>query len=1064
LAVVLSVLCLLSTISAQTRDYATQARQILSAAGVKGGLIVHIGCRDGKLTAAMHAGESHLVQGLDRDQTNVEKARQYISSISLYGKVTADRMKDNRLPYTDNLVNLVVSEDLDDVPLDEVMRVLSPHGVAYIRQNGKWKRTVKSRPEEIDEWTHYLHGPDNNAVAKDSTVASPFHAQWIGDPKWARHHNHLASTSAMVSSGGRMFAIVDEGPTPSLALPAKWRLVARDAFNGVVLWKRTVGPWEGVLRPFRSGPTELTRRLVAIGDKVFVTLGYHKPLRALDAATGKVVRTYADTEGTLEIIYNDGVLYLVAGTIDRTGYAESMRKAKASPAPRNKRILAINAETGDIIWEKSNENTCELMPTTLCVQGNRVYFQNTSHIFCIDARTGQVEWQTERPVRTNRFAWSAPTLVVHEEVVLSADCSAKGSGAVTGKRTTWKVTAAVARGERALGELIAFSAKDGSELWRCATALGYNSPPDVLIANGLVWTGNTPGRNTPDFTEGRDLHTGQVRKRLETASAFTETHHHRCHRNKATEHFILLGRTGVELIDLEGKKPVRHCWIRGGCQYGVMPANGLLYLPPHSCACYIQSKLSGFWALAPERKESETSNLKLVLSEAEGSQRLQKGPAYGQLGTKNSKLQTENDWPTYRQDQGRTSRTNSSVPVELNLIWRSGIGGRLTSPVIAGGKLLVAVIDTHIVHAVDAEGGLRQWQFRAGGRIDSPPTVYEGKAIFGCADGSVYCLRMTDGELIWRFRAAPIDRRTVASGQIESLWPVTGSVLVREGIVYCTAGRSSYLDGGMYLYRLDATTGDLLGQTRFYDRDPQTGEQPEEIIEDVELPGTLPDVLVCDGDHIYLRDRVLDFAGTRQDKYVPHLYSSAGLLDDSWWHRTYWLWGERNWGRASGWHVMPNFRPSARIMVTDEKTVFGYGRKNVRTNNMQGYHLFRADKQVTPVNKQIRNNNKALVKYQRPAKVNYHWSRESPIVVRAMVLAGHTLFAAGPVMEGADEPRFDENAPAELIAVDTKDGRTLSRRSIEAQPVFDGMAAADGKIYVSTVDGRIVCLGKRRGS
>jgi outer membrane protein assembly factor BamB len=67
-------------------------------------------------------------------------------------------------------------------------------------------------------------------------------------------------------------------------------------------------------------------------------------------------------------------------------------------------------------------------------------------------------------------------------------------------------------------------------------------------------------------------------------------------------------------------------------------------------------------------------------------------------------------------------------------------------------------------------------------------------------------------------------------------------------------------------------------------------------------------------------------------------------------------------------------------------------------------------------------------------------------------------------MEGADEPRFDENAPAELIAVDTKDGRTLSRRSIEAQPVFDGMAAADGKIYVSTVDGRIVCLGKRRGS
>ena len=71
------------------------------------------------------------------------------------------------------------------------------------------------------------------------------------------------------------------------------------------------------------------------------------------------------------------------------------------------------------------------------------------------------------------------------------------------------------------------------------------------------------------------------------------------YRNKATDQLIFLGRTGVELIDLDGGKPVRHCWIRGGCQYGVMPANGLLYLPAHSCACYIQSKLSGFWALAP---------------------------------------------------------------------------------------------------------------------------------------------------------------------------------------------------------------------------------------------------------------------------------------------------------------------------------------------------------------------------------------------------------------------------------------------------------------------------------
>jgi hypothetical protein len=65
-------------------------------------------------------------------------------------------------------------------------------------------------------------------------------------------------------------------------------------------------------------------------------------------------------------------------------------------------------------------------------------------------------------------------------------------------------------------------------------------------------------------------------------------------------------------------------------------------------------------------------------------------------------------------------------------------------------------------------------------------------------------------------------------------------------------------------------------------------------------------------------------------------------------------------------------------------------------------------------------------------------------------------------MKDTDEPKFDESAAAELITVSIKDGQILSRRQLEAQPVFDGMAVADEKIYVSTVDGRILCLGKRQ--
>ena len=47
--------------------YAGTAKDILDAASIKGGLIVHVGCGDGKLTAALRANDSYIVRGLDAD-------------------------------------------------------------------------------------------------------------------------------------------------------------------------------------------------------------------------------------------------------------------------------------------------------------------------------------------------------------------------------------------------------------------------------------------------------------------------------------------------------------------------------------------------------------------------------------------------------------------------------------------------------------------------------------------------------------------------------------------------------------------------------------------------------------------------------------------------------------------------------------------------------------------------------------------------------------------------------------------------------------------------------------
>ncbi|HID08233.1 MAG TPA: hypothetical protein EYP10_13925, partial [Armatimonadetes bacterium] len=265
--------------------------------------------------------------------------------------------------------------------------------------------------------THYLHDATNNAVSNDTVVGLPYHIQWVSGPKWTRSHDHLNSISAVVSSGGRIFYIIDEGPTASVAMPPRWSLVARDAYNGVLLWKRPIGPWEGHLRGFRSGPPHIARRLVAVKDRVYVTLGYGSPVSALDAATGKLIRTYKGTDGAVEIVYENGVLFIVADSVEPEEAAvAAIRPFGPRPPMRNKRLMAIKADTGKLLWKKFDRDTYEIMPATLAVSEGRVFFQNTRCVVCLSARKGKVIWRAWRPVATKRPAWSTSTLVVYGDV------------------------------------------------------------------------------------------------------------------------------------------------------------------------------------------------------------------------------------------------------------------------------------------------------------------------------------------------------------------------------------------------------------------------------------------------------------------------------------------------------------------------------------------------------------------------------------------------------------------------------------------------------------------------
>jgi len=63
-ALLLLMVFSISTLSAQNTFQQPTAMEILNTTGLKGGLIVHLGCGKGELTAALHINDRYLVHGL----------------------------------------------------------------------------------------------------------------------------------------------------------------------------------------------------------------------------------------------------------------------------------------------------------------------------------------------------------------------------------------------------------------------------------------------------------------------------------------------------------------------------------------------------------------------------------------------------------------------------------------------------------------------------------------------------------------------------------------------------------------------------------------------------------------------------------------------------------------------------------------------------------------------------------------------------------------------------------------------------------------------------------------
>ena len=196
------------------------------------------------------------------------------------------------------------------------------------------------------------------------------------------------------------------------------------------------------------------------------------------------------------------------------------------------------------------------------------------------------------------------------------------------------------------------------------------------------------------------------------------------------------------------------------------------------------------------------------------------------------------DWPAYRRDARRSAVSEDRLEFPLRVAWcrkaklpprpafadpvkhptnfdfafvRDGAEPVLLDfdhafhPVAAGGRVYFGSSADDTVRCLSLATGQQQWVFVTGGPVRFAPQVVGDRVYVASDDGFAYCLMANDGEVVWKFRAAPSGRQLVGNGRMISRWPMRSGVLVLDGTAYVTAGM--WPAEGVFVYALDAATG-----------------------------------------------------------------------------------------------------------------------------------------------------------------------------------------------------------------------------------------------------------------
>lgn len=636
-------------------------------------------------------------------------------------------------------------------------RVVEAEGRAY---------AILRRPPDAgaDQWRHRHHGADNRRVSHDQLFRPDVMTQWYSLPL----EEGFWGTS-VVAAGGRSYTLVaSRRPNDQVDL------VARSLHNGRVLWRRSYG-WDQARDGLSAGVYGGRSILVAADDGLWIADG--ADILLLDGETGKETRRVAGPLPGGQIKW----LVLLDGerVAALAGEADNYRKLTFQAFVKNPEgsRLAVYSVAGEKVWEHACAGPVD--EREIAVHDNRVYMQCRGvATLALDARDGKELWRNT----ANVADIDAPKdgnlnqLLVSDRVLM-ADEHALIFGA------SWKKN------------LVALDPKDGKLLWQ--QPIGKTSRSLAAVLRDGKWY----GWSILDARTGKKV--GQSGKIPQSI----------CSVSSSVGKWILTAFADVYEIEDLGKQ-IRFTDMRAPCDIGNIVADGVLLGSAIQCTCSVD--IRGYRAAGPPD---------VALHSA--------GPAADRRTRFHSRLPaslvvTENDWPTHRHDAARSGATPVKIGGKPVQKWLTGAQADvpvptgyfnriLPSPAVTADGLAFLVDTQGVLKAVEIATGKELWSQVLGARSFAPPAVDDGRVFVGDMAGYVHAFAARDGSPLWRFRAAPLERRVLWYGQLHSTWPCTGGVVLRDGSLYVVAGYHE--SNGMHAYALDPQTG----ETRWESHDAGTG-------------------------------------------------------------------------------------------------------------------------------------------------------------------------------------------------------------------------------------------------